>query len=109
MSAEEAMVEVRQKLQDTLLKGLGKAEEYGLFLANKEDPKKGVWLDKEKSLSYYMLENRVRNIFEPTHNGFQCVVRKKSGSYNILFLLYRIHWSIARGYESCEFGCLTEV
>ena len=106
------MVEVRQKLQDTLLKGLGKAEEYGLFLANKEDPKKGVWLDKEKSLSYYMLENRVRNIFEPTHNGFQCmniVVRKKSGSYNILFLLYRIHWSIVRGYESCEFGCLTEV
>ena len=73
MSAEEAMVEVRQKLQDTLLKGLGKAEEYGLFLANKEDPKKGVWLDKEKSLSYYMLENRVRNIFEPTHNGFQCM------------------------------------
>ena len=71
MSAEEVMVEVRQKLQDTLLKGLGKAEEYGLFLANKEDPKKGVWLDRQKSLSYYMLENRVRNIFEPTHNGFQ--------------------------------------
>ena len=69
MSAEEVMVEVRQKLQDTLLKGLGKAEEYGLFLANKEDPKKGVWLDRQKSLSYYMLENRVRNIFEPTHNG----------------------------------------
>ena len=56
------MVVVREKLQDTLLKGLGKAEEYGLFLANKEDPKKGVWLDRQKSLSYYMLENRVRNI-----------------------------------------------
>ena len=82
------MVEVRQKLQDTLLKGLGKEEEYGLFLANKEDPKKGVWLDRQKSLSYYMLENRVRYIFEPTHNGFQYidVVGKKVGLYNFPFI-----------------------
>ena len=94
------MVVVREKLQDTLLKGLGKAEEYGLFLANKEDPKKGVWLDRQKSLSYYMLENRVRNISEPTHNGYQCIIRKKYGIvYDIILLLCRIHWSIARGYE----------
>ena len=59
MTAIEACAEVRTKLQDTLLKGLGKAEDYGLFLPNKDDPRKGVWLDPTKSLSYYMLENRV--------------------------------------------------
>ena len=59
MTALDACSEVRNKLQDTLLKGLGKAEEYGLFQPNKEDPKKGVWLDPQKSLSYYMLEMRV--------------------------------------------------
>ena len=63
MTALEACSEVRNKLQDTLLKGLGKAEEYGLFQPNKEDSKKGVWLDPQKSLSYYMLEMRVCKTF----------------------------------------------
>ena len=63
MTTLEACSEVCNKLQDTLLKGLGKAEEYGLFQPNKEDPKKGVWLDPQKSLSYYMLEMRVCKTF----------------------------------------------
>ena len=70
MTALEACDEVRQKLQDTLLKGLGKAEDYGLFQPNKDDPKKGVWLDPQKSLSYYMLEMRVCKGFASCKNTF---------------------------------------
>ena len=47
MTTTEACEEIRNKLQDTLLKGLGKAEDYGLFCADKEDSKKGFWSIEE--------------------------------------------------------------
>ena len=59
MTVTETGAEIRKKLHDTLLKGLGNTEDYGLFQPNKDDPKRGVWLDPQKQISYYMLENRV--------------------------------------------------
>ena len=59
MTTTDAMEEIRNKLQDTLLKGLGKAEDYGLFFADKDDSKKGFWLDPVRTLEYYQFENRV--------------------------------------------------
>ena len=62
MTASDVCEEIRNKLQDTLLKGLGKAEDYGLFIADKNDAKKGSWLDPEKTLGYYCVENNVNRI-----------------------------------------------
>ena len=59
MLVQDACAEIREKLNDTLLKGLGNTEEYGLFQSDKDDPKKGWWLEPKKPFSYYMLENRV--------------------------------------------------
>lgn len=59
MTAGEACEEIRNKLQDTLLKGLGKAEDYGLFQPDKEDPTKGSWLRPKTCLQYCNLESRV--------------------------------------------------
>ena len=59
MTTTEACEEIRNKLQDTLLKGLGKAEDYGLFCPDKDDSKKGFWLDPARTLEYYQFENRV--------------------------------------------------
>ena len=63
MTVTEACAEIRTKLHDTLLKGLGNTKEYGLFQPNILDPSKGVWLDQEKPFSYYVLENHVRMIY----------------------------------------------
>ena len=60
MTASQACVEIRNKLQDTLLKGLGKSEDYGLFQPNKTDPNKGIWLRPKTCLKYCQLESRVR-------------------------------------------------
>ena len=60
MTTLDACAEIRNKLQDTLLKGLGKPEEYGLFQPDKDDTKKGVWLDPEKSLSYFIKMNTLK-------------------------------------------------
>ena len=64
MTVNEACAEIRTKLHDTLLKGLGNTEEYGLFQPNIVDPTKGVWLDQEQTFSYYVLETNVRMIYE---------------------------------------------
>ena len=61
MTAAQACVEIRNKLQDTLLKGLGKAEDYGLFQPNKNDPNKGIWLRPKTCLKYCKLESRVKS------------------------------------------------
>ena len=78
MTTTEACEEIRNKLQDTLLKGLGKAEDYGLFCADKDDSKKGFWLDPARTLEYYQFENRVGRcvkvlmfLYIPTNEFFQ--------------------------------------
>ena len=60
MTAEEACTEIRNKLQDTLLKGLGKAEDYGLFQPDKKDATKGLWLRPKTCLQDCKFESRVR-------------------------------------------------
>ena len=62
MTVSEACAEIRQKLNDTLLKGLGDTKDYGIFHINKfhkNDRTKGIWFDPEKKLSYYDLERKV--------------------------------------------------
>ena len=64
MTVTEACAEIRTKLHDTLLKGLENTKEYGLFQPNILDAAKGIWLDQEKILTYYALDNNVRMIYE---------------------------------------------
>ena len=71
MTASDVCEEIRNKLQDTLLKGLGKAEDYGLFIADKNDAKKGSWLDPDKTLGYYCVENNV-NRFKSHNISYIC-------------------------------------
>ena len=62
MTVSEACAEIRLKLNDTLLKGLGDTKDYGIFHINKfhkNDRTKGIWFDPEKPLSYYDLERKV--------------------------------------------------
>ena len=59
MTAKEVIKEIRNKLQDTLLKGLGKAEDYGLFQPDKSDPNKGWWMRPNTYLKDCKLESRV--------------------------------------------------
>ena len=62
MTVSEACEEIRLKLNDTLLKGLGDTKDYGIFHINKfhkNDRTKGIWFDPEKKLSYYDLERKV--------------------------------------------------
>ena len=59
MKSKEACKEIRNKLQDTLLKGLGKEEDYGLFQPDKSDSSKGWWLRPNTYLKDCQLESRV--------------------------------------------------
>ena len=59
MKSKEACKEIRNKLQDTLLKGLGKEEDYGLFQPDKSDSSKGWWLRQNTYLKDCQLESRV--------------------------------------------------
>ena len=59
MKSKEACKEIRNKLQDTLLKGLGKEEDYGLFQLDKSDSTKGWWLRQNTYLKDCQLESRV--------------------------------------------------
>ena len=59
MTSKEACKEIRNKLQDTLLKGLGKEEDYGLFQPDKSDSNKGWWLRQNTYLKDCQLESRV--------------------------------------------------
>merc|ERR1712066_883878 len=58
MTSKEACKEIRNKLQDTLLKGLGKEEDYGLFQPDKSDSSKGWWLRQNTYLKDCQLESR---------------------------------------------------
>ena len=67
MTVNEACAEIRRKPHDTLLKGLGGTNEYGLFHLNKyhkNDQTKGIWFEPEKPLSYYALEFKVCIVYE---------------------------------------------
>ena len=52
----DACTQIRERL--TEIKGLGHPNQYGLFLTD-EDPKKGVWLDQNRTLEHYLLRDNV--------------------------------------------------
>ena len=55
-TASDACIQIREKLSE--IKGLKDPKEYGLFLTD-EDPKKGVWLEPQRTLEHYLLRDNV--------------------------------------------------
>lgn len=52
----DACAQIRERVAE--IKSLGNPNQYGLFLQD-EDPKKGVWLEPERTLEHYLLRDNV--------------------------------------------------